>query len=309
MDRFTKIRVTIRRFIGEHSLWLERALRAVLSFILLNGIREYFAYADRLDNIFLILVLTAACAFLSYGGMALIITLYLLGEIFTLSLQGGLITVAILLVTYAFCRIFISRQYIHISAISVFYQMHLTFLLPTEAALFGEMSEVVPLIGGTTVAFYLKQLRDNSAALTDGSDTVTPLSLLTGGVLGNQLFALYLLAIIAMFVAISVIRRLPIKYAGILSVAFGILIEFIIMLSGYLLLDSRDRIPNLIICNIISLIIGLISSYLVMDLDYSRVEKVKFEDDDYTYYVMAVPKIKVADDQIEVKKITHRSEK
>ena len=309
MDAFTQIRIKIKRFIGEHSVWFERGLRAVLTLILLSGIKTYFNYSDKLDSLFIVIVLVVLCAFLSYGTMSLIITLFLLGEIFSLSLQGGLITTGLLLTTYAFCRIFMAKQYLHIPGIPVFYQMHLTFLLPTEAALFGEYSEVVPLIGGTTVAFYLKQLRDNSAALTDGSDTVTPFSLLTGGVLQNQLFILYLLSIIALFSAISILRRMPIKFAGQLSVVFGILIEFIIMLSGYLMFDSRDRIPNLIICNLISLAIGLISSYLVMDLDYSRVEKVKFEDDDYTYYVMAVPKVKIADDQKEVKKITHRSSK
>ncbi len=309
MDTFTRIRVTVRNFITEHRVWLERALRLVLSFITLNGIRQYYNYSTRLDSILIILVLSVICAFLSYGSMALIVTLYLLGEIFSLSLQGGLIITGILLIMYAFCRIFIAKQYFHIPGLNVFYQMHLTFLLPTEAALFGESSEVIPLIGGTTVAFYLKQLRDNAAALTDGSDTVTPLSLLVNGVLQNQLFTLYLISVIVLFVTILVVRKMPIRYAGILSVVFGILLEFIIMLSGYLMLDSRDRIPMLVTCNLVSLVVGVVSSYLIMDLDYSSVEKVKFEDDDYTYYVMAVPKIKVASDQKEVKKITHRSAK
>ena len=78
------------------------------------------------------------------------------------------------------------------------------------------------------------------------------------------------------------------------------------MLTGYLILDVRDSIPDLITCNLVALVMGVVSSYLIMDLDYSRVEKVRFEDDEYFYYVVAVPKITLAGDQKEVKKITRR---
>lgn len=40
------------------------------------------------------------------------------------------------------------------------------------------------------------------------------------------------------------------------------------------------------------------------NLDYSRTEKVQFEDDEYYYYVKAVPKMTVATPEKKVKKIT-----
>ena len=40
------------------------------------------------------------------------------------------------------------------------------------------------------------------------------------------------------------------------------------------------------------------------NLDYSRTEKVQFEDDEYYYYVKAVPKMTVSAPEKKVKKIT-----
>ena len=51
------------------------------------------------------------------------------------------------------------------------------------------------------------------------------------------------------------------------------------------------------------LLVGVILNYFVLDLDYSRIEKVQFEDDDYYYYVTAVPKIRIVEEDKEIKKI------
>ena len=52
------------------------------------------------------------------------------------------------------------------------------------------------------------------------------------------------------------------------------------------------------------LLTGIIITYIFRDLDYTRVEKVQFEDDDYYYYVTAIPKIKLTKEEEEIKTIT-----
>jgi hypothetical protein len=44
----------------------------------------------------------------------------------------------------------------------------------------------------------------------------------------------------------------------------------------------------------------------VFTVDYSRVEHVQFEDDDYYYYVKAIPKITVTTPEVSVKRINAR---
>ncbi len=53
----------------------------------------------------------------------------------------------------------------------------------------------------------------------------------------------------------------------------------------------------------ISVAVSLILEFLFYNLDYSRIERVQFEDDEYYYYVKAVPKITVAMPSKTVKKI------
>ena len=56
------------------------------------------------------------------------------------------------------------------------------------------------------------------------------------------------------------------------------------------------------------MIIGVIVQFFKTVVDYSRVENTQFEDDEYYYYVKAVPKIVMAKQQKSVRKINASSQ-
>jgi hypothetical protein len=53
--------------------------------------------------------------------------------------------------------------------------------------------------------------------------------------------------------------------------------------------------------SILSVVIEIVIEFFCMNLDYARTERVQFEDDDYYYYVRAVPKKMVAVKEVTVK--------
>lgn len=50
-------------------------------------------------------------------------------------------------------------------------------------------------------------------------------------------------------------------------------------------------------------LIATVIQFFAFNVDYGRTEKVQFEDDEYYYYVKAVPKVTVATPERKVKKI------
>ena len=73
------------------------------------------------------------------------------------------------------------------------------------------------------------------------------------------------------------------------------------LFAGYLVLNVSGKTLGLLIGNILSLLISFVIQFLFMNLDYARTERVQFEDDDYYYYVKAVPKKMVAVKEVTVK--------
>jgi hypothetical protein len=53
-------------------------------------------------------------------------------------------------------------------------------------------------------------------------------------------------------------------------------------------------------------IIGLILELFFFSVDYAKSENLQYEDDEYYYYVKAVPKINVAGEDVKVKQINAR---
>ena len=61
---------------------------------------------------------------------------------------------------------------------------------------------------------------------------------------------------------------------------------------------------SVILSAVLSLIIGFVLEFAVLGVDYSRSEKTQFEDDEYVYYVKAVPKSYVAQKEKSIKTIS-----
>ena len=57
---------------------------------------------------------------------------------------------------------------------------------------------------------------------------------------------------------------------------------------------------------LVSVILALIYTFFVFAVDYTRTEFLQYEDDDYYYYVKAVPKITVTAPDVKVQKINSR---
>ena len=63
-----------------------------------------------------------------------------------------------------------------------------------------------------------------------------------------------------------------------------------------------------IIGTIVSILLALVLEFFAFAVDYSRTENLQFEDDEYFYYVKAVPKVTVTAPEKTVKRINERQE-
>ena len=103
------------------------------------------------------------------------------------------------------------------------------------------------------------------------------------------------------------IRNLSIDYAWTAAIIVGALVDFVVLFAGYLMLGIPDRTINLAVGSLLSLAVSLVLEFLFFNLDYTRTERVQFEDDEYYYYVKAVPKMYVARKEKQVKRFSSKA--
>ena len=78
---------------------------------------------------------------------------------------------------------------------------------------------------------------------------------------------------------------------------------------GNISLGLHMSYTMMIFSGILGVVIGLFLEVIFFSVDYSRTENVQFEDDEYYYYVKAVPKINVVAPEMNVKRINAQRKK
>ncbi len=97
---------------------------------------------------------------------------------------------------------------------------------------------------------------------------------------------------------------MSVNYAWTIAIIAGALADVMILLMGDLKFDTNVSITGIITGTIFSVLIAKIVEFFAFNVDYSRTEKVQFEDDEYYYFVKAVPKVFVSRKDKRVKRIT-----
>ena len=103
--------------------------------------------------------------------------------------------------------------------------------------------------------------------------------------LGNKEMYLVLGIMAVTLIIVYLIRRMSIANAWQIAIASGILFETIGLIAGYMLLGISGKTVSVLVGNVISLLIAFVIQFLFFNLDYSRTERLQFEDDEYYYYV------------------------
>ena len=186
----------------------------------------------------------------------------------------------------------------------VCFKLGIPYVMPVGAGLLGRAFSAIAVGCGTVLYFFLDGIKQNAAELgtTVDSDTISSkFNVTVGQLLGNKEMYLVLAIMAVTTVVVYIVRRLRTDYAWSLAIISGIVVQVVGLLVGYLVLGAPGKILFMIIGSIVSLLIGFVIQFIFMNLDYARTERVQFEDDEYYYYVKAVPKKMVTSEEKTVK--------
>lgn len=304
MTGLMKVRVQIRKFLSPHSNLINKILAGFMTFISLYFVISAYPYNKTLSNPAIIIVISILCAFAPYSACTLIVVAYLMIELLSLSLEIAGAALLFIILAYIVAGSYRSRMVPAFALEPVSYRINAPFILPMLTALFGKKRDCSAVIMSGILTYFFSAIYKNSALITDEKNPISSIDLITREMISAPMFYVFIIAIIVMFLVTYLLRSLPLENGFILGVLFGVLAEFSIMLLGCFIFSARSDIPVLIISNIVTLAIGIVSVFIFRDFDYSRVERTRFDDDDYYYYVTAVPKIKLSNEETVIKDIT-----
>ena len=118
-------------------------------------------------------------------------------------------------------------------------------------------------------------------------------------------------AILAFTVCLLLVYNLRMRAADQawkIAIGAGVISELVLFIAGDLAFGVHTDYLTLILGSAVSVVIGMALEFMIFSVDYSRTQRMQFEDDEYYYYVKAIPKIVVSAPEKTVKKINERQE-
>ncbi len=304
-------REKLRSFYGKYDAYLIPLMKFALSlasFYLLNG---NVGYMDKLKNPVLPLILGVICSFMPYGIISFLAGLLLLAHISSVSLEMTLILAVLLLMLAILYYGFQPGDSYLLLLTPVFCHLRIPYAIPLLVGLSGGLTSVIPVGCGVFIYYIIQYVKQNAGVLTNDAslDMIQRYVQVMRNMMSNNLMMLMITAWAVGIVVVYLIRMLSVDYAWHLAIVSGALVQLGVIFIGNFVFDVPVPIVELLVGTVVSTGLAFIYNFMVFAVDYSRTEYLQFQDDDYYYYVKAVPKITVSAPDVKVQKISAAKKK
>lgn len=304
MTTLLEFKQKIKGLFAQYEVYLMPLLKFVLAMVYFVWINSNMGYMRELDNIFIVLILALICSVLPAGMMVFAGCAMMVIHCYAVGIEVA----GFLLVLLLFMLILLLRFSAGKNIVMVFTPLAFAFdlpaLLPIGCGLLSTPGSALPAGGGVVIYYFVRFVRMQSQVLmSPDAQMMDNLTLLSDGIMKNGEMWLTLITFVVVILAVQLIRTRQFDYAWRIAIIAGGVIYLVLMLAGSMYFGISASIVSQIIFTVIAVLLGIVLEFFVFGGDYTRTERLEYEDDEYYYYVKAVPKALVATSERSIKKI------
>ena len=296
LTKLLEFRGMARSFFQKYQLIIEPVFRFFISYMAFHTINGALAYNTRVANPVIELAMAAVGAFVPPVVLILMCALLAILQVYSASPILAALVVVIFAVLYCFIARFSGKYGYAVVAVPILFVFKMPYLIPLLLGMIATPMAIFPTASGVIVYFVFKVIQE-AATRQDITSLDATLALYIDVV--NNLFKhkeMFITAAIfaAVIFVMWLVRKLRFEFVFELTIVLGAIINILGFLLANLQLDINVGTGSMILGTILSMLLVFIAQFFRVVLDYTSVEHVQFEDDDYYYYVKAVPKIDVS---------------
>lgn len=293
MKTLLMVKERVINFWGKYEVYIQPVLKFLLTYICMSQINDKIGYMTRISGKPIALIVALAGSFLPVNLTLVILAAIVLAHMYALSLVVAIFVLALFLVLFLLYFRFASKDAVATLITAVGFKFHIPYVVPVSMGLLGTPSSMVSVGCGVIVHYVIDYISKNSAdiavEITD-EEAIAKFKQIIEAFIGNRDMLLTVIAFAATVLVVYILRRLSINYAWSIAIVLGNLICFFIILIGNGALSANISAGGAFLGIVISIILNIILQFFCFNVNYNRTEKVQYEDDEYYYYVKAVPK-------------------
>lgn len=295
MEQLLIIKYKLTRFVTRFESYIIPVLRFFAMLFALIFINANIGFMSRLKNPAIVLILSLLSSFLPTNVIVVIAGMVIVGHVYALSMNCAIVLLLIMIIMYALYFRFTPKDAVAAILTPITCAMHIPYVMPIAMGLVGTPLSGFSVGCGVAIYYMLEFIKDNQDSLSAGAkDTESALSsfkMIIDGFIKNDTMVVVIIAFAITIVVVYLIRRLKINYSWQIAIGVGAVLDILVLLIGSAARDADISAVGVIFGTIGGVVVAIILQFFVFNVDYNRAEYVQFEDDEYYYYVKAVPKI------------------
>jgi len=296
----------LQKFYQKYALVINPLFRFAIGYITFYSVNRVAGYSPLLNQTWVEIV--SGCISMVFPAQVLLFlaAVFVVMQIAYVS-DYLAITIAMMFAVLYFMYIrFLPKHGFVILAMPVLYALGIPYVMPVLMGLLATPVVVVP-VGFGVMVYYL--ILDMVYVIgTSTEDTLNLYKLVMQQLSSDtQLYvSIFIFAIVT--VIVYFIRNRKADYAFEIAIVTGSLLNLILFFMVNYIMDFDVNVFNLLCGVTVSCLLVWLVQFLRLPLNYAGAENLQFEDDEYYYYVRAVPKMNVTAARKKVKRFNYRGD-
>lgn len=298
----------LKQFYGKYNMYITPLVKFLVGATAFYLINTNVGFMTRLKNPLIPPVMGLVASFVPYGVTAFLAGCFILAHVSQVSLEIALIILVFMLVVMMLYYGFRPGDGYLLLLTPMMFFLKIPYVVPLLVGLSGSLVSVVPVSCGVCIYYILMYLKQNAGLLAGSSmsEMADRFIQIVKNVFGNELMWVMVAAFAAAILVVFIIKNMSVDYAWSIAIIAGVITQLVVIFIGDFNFNLPVSVGPMVLGILVSVILALIYQFFVFAVDYTRTEYLQYEDDEYYYYVKAVPKIAVSAPDVKVHRIYSR---
>lgn len=305
LTRLIILKDKIKSIYARGGVYIRYALNFILAFSSMFIVTRAIGNGKLVSSPVICAALALVCAFLPINVTVVVATIYIIIHLFSISIELAVIALSVILVIYLLYFRFAPNTGFLIILTPILFYIHIPYLVPVIAALSVGMTGIVPAVCGVFIYYLVNFASQYGKTLGTFSadNALQNINFIFNNILTNKELVVVVISFAVVITMIYLIKRLSVDYSWIIAIVAGCVTDALVQTIAFSVLSVKFSVLMMVLGHLLAIVVGLIMNFFIFSVDYYSTEYVQFEDDDYYYYVKAIPKLSVASRDVKVKKI------
>lgn len=309
MTQLLILKEHIQKFYQKYALIINPLFRFLAGCIIFYAANKIVGYNPVLGHNYVIAILSVITVVFPPQIFLFVAAVYVVLHILYVSKYLALVTGVVFTILYLIYIRFLPKHGYVIISMPVLYALNIPYALPILMGIISTPVAIIPVGIGVVVYYMLQTIVSVVSTSTD--DVINLYHVVLQQLSSNTQMYSAIIIFSVVLIVVYFIRNREIDFSFEFSILAGSILNMILMFISNFLLDINTSIIHMVTGVIISAVIVCIIQFFRLSLNYAGVENIQFEDEEYYYYVRAVPKTNIAAESKKIKRFNahHFSEK